>query len=254
MNPVPPAFEQILGIRFINADAATAVDYLQKIGGYLVVPAAPALANIERDPAYARALIAADLAIADSGFMVLLWRILRGRKVQRVSGLRYLLDLVGRDEARRNGQLFLILPNEAAREKAVTWFRERDFTLAPADCYVAPIYGDRVDDRELVERLNEMRPANIVVGIGGGTQEKLGHYLRDSISYPAAIHCLGAALGFLTGDQRPIPMWADRFYLGWFLRLIRQPKLYARRFSRAFALPRLIARYGPDAPPIPPLM
>jgi N-acetylglucosaminyldiphosphoundecaprenol N-acetyl-beta-D-mannosaminyltransferase len=90
----------------------------------------------------------------------------------------------------------------------------------------------------------------VIIGIGGGVQEKLGLYLRENLAYRPAIHCVGAALGFLTGDQKPIPDWADRFYLGWLLRLVRQPKVFAKRFLRAFELPWLIWKYGENLPPL----
>jgi len=37
-------------------------------------------------------------------------------------------------------------------------------------------------------------------------------------------------------------------YLGWFLRLARAPRQYARRFSPAFRLPGMIWRYGEELP------
>ena len=245
---VEPQFEQILGIRFINASAEEAIAYFNRVRGYVVVPAAPALANIERDPEYLRALVDADLAIADSGFMVLLWRILRGRNLIRISGLRYLTILLKDATLHDRGRMFLVLPNESAREKARGWMRERSFEISENDCYVAPIYGRKVDDAALIATLNARRPDHVIVGLGGGTQEKLGLHLRDNLEYRPAIHCVGAALGFLTGDQKPIPTWADRLYLGWFLRLVREPKRFTRRFLRAFALPRLIWRYGRELP------
>ncbi len=82
-----PRFEQILGVRFFNGSGTDALEFISRNGGYTVVPAAPALANIDRDQDYRRALVESDLAIADSGFMVLLWRILHRRKVVRTSGL-----------------------------------------------------------------------------------------------------------------------------------------------------------------------
>ena len=42
-------------------------------GGLLVVPAAPALKDLDRSPDYRDALLNADLAITDSAFMVLIW-------------------------------------------------------------------------------------------------------------------------------------------------------------------------------------
>jgi len=241
-----PEFEQILGVHFINGSAREAVEYISRVGGYTVVPAAPALANIARDQEYRRALVEADLAIADSGFMVLLWRLLRRRKVSRISGLRYLQILLGKEALR--GHAFFVLPSERGRLKALSYLTAQGFDITATETYVAPIYGTNVRDRELVSVLNVSRPQHIIIALGGGTQEKLGHFLRANLAYRPAIHCVGAALGFLTGDQKPIPMWADRLYLGWFLRLVRAPQRYARRFSRAFALPGMMVKYGREMP------
>jgi UDP-N-acetyl-D-mannosaminuronic acid transferase (WecB/TagA/CpsF family) len=114
----------------------------------------------------------------------------------------------------------------------------------------SPASSPGIEDPKLVSILESRKPNHIIVGIGGGIQEKLGFYLRENLSYRPAIHCIGAALAFLTGDQKPIPMWADRMYLGWFLRLARAPHHYARRFSPAFRLPGMIWRYGSELPEI----
>ena len=90
----------------------------------------------------------------------------------------------------------------------------------------------------------------MVVGIGGGVQEKLGFFLKENLRARPAIHCIGAALGFLTGDQPPIPMWADRFYLGWLLRLLRQPRVFGPRYLSALKLPWLLLRYRQEMPPL----
>src|SRR2546423_1573463 len=129
-----PDFEQILGIRFFNGTASNAVAHVLQVRGYLVAPAAPALANIQHDKEYCRALTNADVAIADSGFMVLLWRILHGRKLSRISGLRYLQRLLDDPALRENGCIFLVLPHESSREKALAWLREERFESASDDC------------------------------------------------------------------------------------------------------------------------
>jgi len=270
-----PDWQQILGVRFFNGAAPDAVDYITRVGGYTVVPAAPALVTIENDPAYCRALVEADLAIADSGFMVLLWRMLRGRTIARISGLKYLRILLANPQLREHGSIFLVLPHESSREKALVWLREEGFEITADDCYIAPMYfvgqalapaeptdhgkrerlpyndqGFVVADESLIAILEQRKPKHIIIGISGGTQEKLGWYLREHLSYRPAIHCIGAALAFLTGDQKPIPMWADRMYLGWFLRLARAPHHYARRFAPAFRLPGMIWRYGSELPPL----
>jgi len=263
-----PDWQRILGVRFFDGAASDAVDYITRVGGYTVVPAAPALVKIENDPTYRRALVEADLAIADSGFMVLLWRLLQRRTIARISGLKYLRILLANPRLRERGSIFLVLPHESSLEKALVWLREKGFEITNDDCYIAPNYsscshdsvsreerervsqrrGYSIADDALVAILQSRKPKHIIVGIGGGTQEKLGFYMRENLSYKPAIHCIGAALAFLTGDQKPIPMWADHMYLGWFLRLARAPHHYARRFAPALRLPGMIWRYGSELP------
>ena len=116
--------------------------------------------------------------------------------------------------------------------------------------YIAPFYGKSVSDENLLGLIVANHPHHVLIGIGSGPQEKLGYYLRQNLAYRPAIHCIGAALGFLTGDQRPIPDWADRFYLGWLLRFLRQPHLFGPRYLSAFKLPGLIFRHGRHLPPL----
>jgi N-acetylglucosaminyldiphosphoundecaprenol N-acetyl-beta-D-mannosaminyltransferase len=241
---------QILGVCFFDGSAEAAAEKMCRTGGYVVVPAAPALVNIQYDEGYRRALVDADVAIADSGIMVLLWKHLRGGKIARISGLAYLRALLARPELRSPGATFLVLPNPGAQEKALRWLQAQGFDISEAGCYIAPHYGHSVEDKRLAAILSGRAPQHVLVAIGGGTQEKLGWYLRHNLRYRPAIHCIGAALGFLTGDQRPIPDWADRMYLGWVLRLARDPRRYLQRFWVAHELPGLIRRYGSELPPL----
>lgn len=241
--------EQILGIQFFNGTVDDAVDAMSRDGGLLVVPAAPALVKLQSDEGYRRALVSADMAIADSGAMVLLWKIFTGRRIERISGLKFLKHLVSRLGTHSSERVLWIVPSESAHEKTIDWLRRVSLT-GTADFYVAPRYAPEVRDDALVAKIDNHPPAHVVVGIGGGTQEKLGLYLKDNLRARPAIHCIGAALGFLTGDQPPIPMWADTFYLGWLLRLLRQPRIFGPRYLGAFKLPLLIFRYKAALPPL----
>ncbi len=240
---------QILGIKFFNGDADKAVAFMFEHGGLLVAPSGTCFSRLRRDAAYRDAVTHADLAIPDSGAMVLLWRILRGRKITRISGWKYLQRLVTRLFTGKPSRVFWVLPTQRAREKIEAWLRANNFVFADADLYVAPRYGAVVEDRDLLDNIDKRKPEHVIVGIGSGPQEKLGLYLRDHLSYRPAIHCIGAALGFLTGDQIAIPDWADRFYLGWFLRLLAQPRIFIPRLWNARELPWLIWKYGENLPP-----
>jgi len=180
---------------------------------------------------------------------VLLWKIFMGRHVERISGLKFLKRLVARLASHPEERVLWIVPSEQAHEKTIAWLRS--VSLADtADFYIAPRYPANVRDDALTARIDTHSPAHVVIGIGGGVQEKLGLFLKENSRERPAIHCIGAALGFLTGDQPPIPMWADTLYLGWLLRLLRQPGIYAPRYLSAFKLPALIFRYKAALPPL----
>ena len=241
---------RILGIQFFNGDVDEAVELMSRHGGFLVAPSGTCFARFREDEMYRRAVLAADLAIADSGLMVLLWRLLRREKISRISGLKYLKHLLRKLKGEGTGEVFWVLPSERARQKLFEWSRREPFPTAIKNCYVAPRYGLQIEDRNLVSLVEQNRPSHVIIAIGSGAQEKLGYYLRENSSYRPAIHCTGAALGFVTGEQIPIPDWADRLYLGWLLRLMTQPHRFVPRLMRALELPWLIWKYGENLPPI----
>ena len=240
---------QILGIQFFNGDVDEAVASMFQDGGFLVAPSGTCFARLREDERYRRAIVAADMAIADSGLMVVIWRLLRRENVQRISGLKYLKHLLGK----LNGEgtkVFWVLPNERACQKLIDWSRRESFLINTENCYIAPRYGSDIEDGNLLALIEQHRPENVMIAIGSGAQEKLGFYLRENLSYRPAIHCIGAALGFITGDQRRIPDWADRFFLGWLWRLVAQPSIFIPRLSHALELPWLIWKYGEKLPPM----
>ncbi|MEN3368657.1 MAG: N-acetylglucosaminyldiphosphoundecaprenol N-acetyl-beta-D-mannosaminyltransferase [Verrucomicrobiota bacterium] len=243
-------FQQILGIRFFDGTPAGAVAYLKRVGGYVVVPAAPALVKLRYDEAFRAALVQSDLAIADSGLMVLLWKLFERRRISRISGLAYLKRLLELREIHEAGKAFWILPAASAAESAKKWLRDAGFGVSDEDFYIAPFYGAEVSDEVLAAAINARRPTDVIIAIGGGPQEKLGLFLRDHLGYRPAIHCIGAALGFLTGDQIAIPDWADRLYLGWLFRLFAQPRVFIPRLWSAHELPWLIFKYREKLPPL----
>ena len=99
-----------------------------------------------------------------------------------------------------------------------------------------------------MQQIERLRPQHIVVTLVGGTQERLGLYLKRHLSYLPSIHCVGAAIALLSGDQVYIPVWANQFYLGWFFRSASEPKRYIPRYWDARKLFRLMVRYRDRLP------
>src|SRR5437762_10284552 len=200
---------QILGIKFFGGTSREAVAEITRTGGLLVAPAAPSMINLCRDEDYRQALLAADLAIADSGFMVLLWKLFTGEGVPRISGLEHVKRLLEHESVRQPGSVLWVIATEASRDKLLEFLsgervRPRVPVTAPTrhelhpapdfapplsdvsmsvvsvskpKIYIAPKYGRPVQDETLLGLVRQIRPQHIVIAVGGGVQDKLGLYL-----------------------------------------------------------------------------
>lgn len=244
---MPPEFVTILGVRFFAGTVEEAAERMKR-GGLLVVPAAPALKDIDTNAAYREALLNADLCIPDSAFMVMIWNRISGQKIQRLSGLKYLRELLQRDDAHKPGNVVWIMASPSSAQRNLDWLKTQGIEV-PQECvYFAPMYGSEIEDPALLRLLERLRPQHVVVTVGGGTQERLGLYLKQRLSYGPAIHCIGAAIAFLSGDQVGIPVWADKLYLGWLFRTLADPKRFGPRYWEARKLWKLMVRYRERLP------
>ena len=222
-------------------------------GGLVVAPSGPGLAvDLVNSPSYRTALTTADLALTDSGWMVLLWRLLTGETIPRHSGLKLMRALLDHAKLKQPGAVFWVMPSIEERDRNIAWLQAQGFPVSNDDTYIAPRYpqeGDLRDDT-LNALLQTRRPAVVMLAIGGGVQERLGLALRDALPYHPSICCLGAAIAFLSGGQTNIPPWADRFYLGWFLRLVSSPSKYWHRYWSALPLALMIYKAKDQLPPL----
>lgn len=243
-------FRQILGIRFMLGNPCDAIDRISREGGLVVMPAAPALTNIAQDKQYREALLNADFALADSSLMVAIWNFLQRDNISKLSGLRYLRALMEQADFREAGSSFWIMPTPASAQRNVNWLAGNGIQLSEHQVCVAPIYGESIEDEELLRQLEEHRPRHIVVGLGGGTQERLGLYLKRNLNYKPTIHCIGAAIAFLSGDQVRIPVWVDRAGLGWLWRSVSNPAIFVPRYWSARSLAPMILRYRHRLPSV----
>lgn len=246
--------QTVLGVEFFSGSLTEAIDQAL-LGGLVVAPSGPGLANdLPRDPAYRDALIAADLVLPDSGLMTLWWNrfhLNEKEKLFRLSGLLFLKNFIQREAKGVLRNSFWIMPDASQDSDNRRWLAEKPgIVVSNKDIYIAPRYAisGLLGDESLLKLLLDRRPKVIVVNLGGGVQERLGHYLRDNLDYTPIIICTGAALAFLSGQQVQIPPWADRLYLGWFLRCLANPVRFIPRYWAARKLIGLLKRYGADLP------
>ena len=101
--------------------------------------------------------------------------------------------------------------DDKAQAKAnLTWLRNRfGIRISRIRLCRTHVFSQRRNHRQSI--LERIEPQNLFVQLGGGVQERLGLYLKNSLTQLPAILCTGAALAFLSGQQVSIPNWTDRF-------------------------------------------
>jgi len=240
---------RILGLDFFQGTVQEAV-VAAAAGGLVVAPSGPGLATLPDDQVYRAALVAADICLLDSGLLAGLWESKHLRKLDRISGYNFLVELLKLPDLTQPGASVWVAPNAQSATRTKEWLaRERGWVVPPEAWHVAPQYDAiEVKDEILLNLVRTRRPRFIFIGVGGGPQEKLGAWLKSQLDYRPAILCTGAAIGFLTGEQARIPTWADRARLGWLLRCLHDPRRFIPRYWQARKLVAVYRRWGDQLP------
>jgi len=224
---------EFLKIKFTNFKS-NKIDILLK-KNFLVFPAGPALSSIKINSNYHKALQNADFVLLDSGLLVLLINIFRGSNLKKFSGYKF-LHLFLRRRKTRNEKILLINPDFENQKKNIN-FIKKFIKEKNIYSYIAPQYASKkIKDRKLLTYINSIQPKNVLINLGGGTQEILGFFLKQKLKHKLNIICTGAAISFMTKDQAPINTFLDKIYLGWLTRIIFNPKIYLPRYLKALKL------------------
>tara|TARA_Y100001958_G_C21197193_1_gene524372 strand:+ start:218 stop:949 length:732 start_codon:yes stop_codon:yes gene_type:complete len=221
-------------IKFINFIDKEFNQFIVK-KGLFTFPAGPALANIEKSKEYYNSLKHADFVFFDSGFFVLLLKILKNINVYKFSGFKFLGLFFRYLKKNNEKRIFCVDPNlnfSKSNKKLI-----KSLGVKKSFNYIAPIYRpNNLVDKKLLKLMNKFKPDFILINLGGGTQEVLGLYLKKKLKFKVTILCTGAAISFYTKDQAPITDFIDRYYLGWFLRLLFNPLIFVKKYIVGFKL------------------
>ena len=225
---------KIFNINFIDANYKTIKSLLDK-GGLLVLPSGPGLSTINDNTKYHKSLKNSDIALFDSGYLCLLLRILKGIKVRKFSGFKFLNELLLNLSKKNKKKIYLIDPSY--KQSIINKNYLQSKKINKINQYVSPIYKkNRIYDLKLVNKINKIKPKYIMINLGGGTQEVLGNYLKKKLNYNPSIICTGAAISYFTKQQAPLSNFLDNIFLGWLVRIIFNPIIFLPRYLLAFKL------------------
>jgi len=221
-------------IKFLNFNEKNFKKLILNTGLY-VFPAAPALINLNKDKKYHLSLINSDFVFFDSGYFVLLLKILKKINVKKFSGYKFLYLFFNYIKRNKKKKIFTIDPNINSSKKNLSYLK--NLGIKNIDQYIAPKYNHKfIHDKTVLNKINHYKPDYVLINIGGGVQEILGMYLKNNLNFKTRILCTGAAISFFTKEQAPINNFFDNLYLGWIIRILFRPKIYLPRYFKAFKL------------------
>jgi N-acetylglucosaminyldiphosphoundecaprenol N-acetyl-beta-D-mannosaminyltransferase len=198
--------------------------YLSAINVYGVMEA-------QRDVELAAAYADAAIAIPDGMPTVWVGRLQRHRGIERIAGPDLMREVFLHREFARCTHFFYG-GNEGVAEELAEHFKR----LAPwtriVGTYMPPFRSlTQAEERELIARINELKPDMIWVGIGTPKQDKfMRRYLPEFDTH--VMFGVGAAFDFHTGRIRDCSEWIKRAGLQWVHRLIQDPKRLWWRYLR----------------------
>lgn len=201
----------------------------QNLKTYVCVAPVATLVDAQRDSAYARVVNAAGMVTPDGMPVVWLARSKGCADVERTYGpdLMHQICAAGRDRGLRH---FFFGVTEATLME----LRLRLESLYPgiqiAGSWAPPFLPKaRVEDEEVLHRINESKADVLWVGLGSPKQDFWMNLNRPHLDAPVMVG-VGAAFDFLAGGKHQAPSWMRRRGLEWLFRLASEPHRLWRRY------------------------
>jgi UDP-N-acetyl-D-mannosaminuronic acid transferase (WecB/TagA/CpsF family) len=204
------------------------------LGGYLVAPAASALTEIKINKFYYESIKNSQCAIFDSGFFCILLRLFMIYSPKKFSGFLFLKKFLNY-KSLRNKKILLINSSDFQGEKNFELMKIKKFNKV--FLYTASFYQiEKIKDQKIINYINKCKPNYIIICIAGGKQEPLASYIHKKIKFKCSTLCIGGAIDFMNGLQAPINGFIDKIYLGWFYRILFNPKVFFIRVFKSLNL------------------
>jgi N-acetylglucosaminyldiphosphoundecaprenol N-acetyl-beta-D-mannosaminyltransferase len=200
-------------------------------GGRVVTPNTDILRLASGDAVMGALLRSATLLLADGMPVVWAARLLGRPLPARVAGSA-LAPLIAGMAAERGIGVFLLGGGAGTAERAAEVLSKRHPGIRVG--WHFPPFGFETDSVQLARidtAVGDFGPCICLIGLGFPKQDRLGEQLLHRHPEDWFIGA-GASIGFIAGDFRRAPEWAQRLGLEWFHRLTQEPGRLAGRYAR----------------------
>jgi N-acetylglucosaminyldiphosphoundecaprenol N-acetyl-beta-D-mannosaminyltransferase len=243
---IQPPRVNILGVGVSAIDMREAIELSdQLIGqnghGYVCVTGVHGISEAQSDSEFRAILNSSFLTTPDGMPTVWVGRMQGYRTMQRVYGPDYMMDLCSLSVS-RGYKHFLYGGKPGIAERLSAALTTRFPEIQIVGTYTPPFRPlTQNEELDLIERLNQLHPQILWVGLSTPKQERfMAQYMdRLPVNLMAGV---GAAFDIHTGELKDAPAWLKKAGLQWLHRLAQDPRRLWRRYC--INNPRFIWRIG----------
>ncbi|KMY57238.1 MULTISPECIES: WecB/TagA/CpsF family glycosyltransferase [Bacillales] len=197
---------------------------------YVVTPNVDHIIKIQKDKEFRHIYKNASLVLADG--MPLVWaaKLLKKPLKEKVSGSD-LFPVLCEKAARRNMRIFFLGGQEGVAQKAAEVLKRKYPEINIVGIY-SPPFGfekDEVENRKIINMINDTKPDILFVGLGAPKQEKWIYHHLNEINVPVSLG-IGASFDFVAGTKKRAPAWMQKAGLEWFWRFCLEPRRLFKRY------------------------
>jgi N-acetylglucosaminyldiphosphoundecaprenol N-acetyl-beta-D-mannosaminyltransferase len=188
--------------------------------------------KLQKDPDFYRLLPRFDVVTCDSQILVTAARLLGTPLQERVSGSDYFPRFYTRYKDDPSVTVFICGGDPGIAEIA----RRNVNAKVGREMVVGAIAPSRDYDRRpeeierIIAQINESRATVLVVGLGGGRQEKFIFGYRDRLPAIKLFLPLGGTIDYEAESLKRPPAWVTNAGLEWLYRVLREPRQRWRRY------------------------
>ncbi len=180
----------------------------------------------------------ADVAYCDGEGVRLGAKLLGSQIPERIALTDWVWDLLRICEF-RGASVYLLGSKSEVVGDAAKRIKERFPQLKLVGCHHGYFEKDGPASEKIIEEINQLRPAVLLVGFGMPLQEQWLMKYRNRLNVNLVLTA-GSCFDYVSGRKRRCPRWMARHGLEWLYRLVHEPRRLFKRY--VFGNPLFIAR------------
>jgi len=179
------------------------------------------------DPAYARALEAADIVHADGQFIIWLSRLFGGKAIPERTATTDFIHAAAEAGAASGLSFFFLGGSEDINRRCAERLAELHPDLAIAGRRNG--YFDAAEEAAVFDEIRDSGADVLWVGLGKPKEQHFALRAREALGCAWIVTC-GGCFNFVAGDYRRAPDWMQRQGLEWLHRMATGPRYLVRRY------------------------